>query len=203
MLKLIGKIPKTHFHLACSGGSDSMVILDFLMKNPKNKFDVIHFNHGTKYCDEAEKFIVSFCKKHNIECIVGKIGRQKTKDESNEMYWRDERYKFFSQFKSEPIITCHHLKDEIETWVMSSFKGESKIIPYYNEKYNIIRPFIITSKKDIDEWAKFHKVKYVVDQSNYDTSITRNFIRANIDFVYHINPGIEKTLIKKIKESVG
>ena len=41
------------------------------------------------------------------------------KGESQEEYWRNERYAFFEKFKSSPIVTCHHLGDAVETWVMS------------------------------------------------------------------------------------
>ena len=161
MFRLIGRIPKTHFHLACSGGSDSMIFVDFLQRYPKHKFDLLYFNHGTECCTEAQKFVEQYGKEHNIKVHVGYITEypEKQKTESQEEYWRNCRYEFLSKFKSEPIIMCHHLNDVIETWVMTCMSGKPNLIPYYNPKYNIIRPFLCVSKKQIKESNVFKTTK--------------------------------------------
>lgn len=198
-MKILGNIPRCNFHVACSGGSDSMILVNLLMKYPKNKFDIIHFNHGTEYCDEAEEFVVEFCKSNNIVCHVGRINRNRKPDESQEEYWRNCRYEFFKKFSNEPILMSHHLNDCIETWIMTSLNGNPQIIPYYNPKYNIFRPLLAVPKSEIEEWAKRHNVKYVIDKSNYDTKIKRNFVRhVMMKNVLKINPGIEKTIMKKV-----
>lgn len=202
MLNFIGKFPRTHFHVACSGGSDSMVIVDFLRKYPKNHFDIIHFNHGTECCDEAEEFVTKFCNKNNIELHVGKISKERKPNESREEYWRRCRYDFFMKFSNEPILLSHHLNDCIETWIMTSLRGKPHLIPYYNAKYNIFRPFLTVPKSEIEKWAKEHDVKYVIDKSNFDTTINRNYVRhVMMKNVYQINPGIEKTIKRKIVEA--
>ena len=81
---------------------------------------------------------------------------------------------------------------------MSALHGEAKLIPYRNERYNIIRPFLITPKADIEDWAKRHKIKYVIDGSNMDVSLKRNLVRLEMmPLVLQVNPGIEKVLAKK------
>ena len=198
-MKILGKIPKTHFHVACSGGSDSMILVDFLRQYPKNQFDILHFDHGTKYCTEAVDFIKDFCSKNGITLHLGKISGTRKPDESQEEFWRNERYAFLKKFSDEPILMAHHLKDCIETYVMTSMIGNPRLIPYRNEKYNIIRPFLLVSKEEIEDWAKRHDVKYVIDGSNFDTDITRNYVRHEIlKHVYHISPGIETIIKKKI-----
>ena len=199
MLNFIGKIPRQHFYVACSGGSDSMVLVDFLKKYPKNNFDILHFNHGTEYCQEAEDFIIDYCKQNNIELHLGKINRERNKEESQEEYWRNCRYEFLSKFSNEPILMAHHLKDCIETWVMTSLNGNPQLIPYYNPKYNIFRPMLLVSKDEIEDWIKRHNVKYIFDKSNLDVSLKRNYVRnIMMKDIYHISPGIETILKKKI-----
>lgn len=199
MLNFIGKIPRQHFYVACSGGSDSMVLVDFLKKYPKNHFDILHFNHGTEYCQEAEDFIIDYCKQNNIELHLGKINRERNKEESQEEYWRNCRYEFLSKFSDEPILMAHHLKDCIETWVMTSLNGNPQLIPYYNPKYNIFRPMLLVSKDEIEDWIKRHNVKYIFDKSNLDVSLKRNYVRnIMMKDIYHISPGIETILKKKI-----
>ena len=201
MFKILGRIPSSHFYIACSGGSDSMIFVDFLRKYPKNKFSILHFNHGTQYCDEAESFVREYCQNNNIELFVGKIKDGKQKNESPEEYWRRCRYDWLKKFSRDPIIMCHHLNDCIETWVMTCLSGKPRLIPYYNSEYNIIRPFLCVPKKKIKEWKHRHNVDHVVDGSNYDVRIPRNYVRHRMmEHIYKINPGIEKTLVKLIVE---
>ena len=54
--------------LACSGGPDSMAILDFLRQGRK-KIQVAHFNHGTDQSDEAEDVVKFYCKQYDIRVV--------------------------------------------------------------------------------------------------------------------------------------
>jgi len=176
-----------------------MVLVDFLMKFPKNKFDLLFFHHGTECCDEAVEFVTDFAGKNNLGIHLGSVSRDKADDESQEEYWRKERYAFLSKFSDEPILMAHHLNDVIETWTMTAFQGNPKLIPFYNKRYNIYRPMLCVPKSDIRDWTKRHDVKFVLDKSNYDTSIRRNYVRHEMmEDIYHISPGIEKILSKKI-----
>lgn len=199
-MKILGHIPKIHFHVACSAGSDSMVLVDFLRKYPKNDFDLLYFNHGTESCQEAESFLKEFSTETGIKLHIGMISRIRSTEESQEEYWRKERYNFLSKFSSEPILMAHHLNDVIETWTMTSLHGNPKLIPYFNHRYNVYRPMLCVSKSEIRDWAKRHNVKFVLDKSNYDISIRRNYVRHEMmDSIYRISPGIEKILSKKIE----
>lgn len=201
MLRLLGEIPKQPFYVACSGGSDSMIFVDFLKRYPKNQFEILHFNHGSDCCQEAEDFVLDYCKHNNIFCHVGKINDTRKNGESQEEFWRRCRYGWLYNYRDKPIIMCHHLNDCIETWVMTCMSGKPKLIPYYNPTYNVIRPFLLVSKKKIREWKHRHNVDHVVDNSNYDIRIKRNYVRHKMmEHIYQINPGIEKTISKLIME---
>lgn len=192
MINLIGRIPKEKFSLACSGGRDSMFFLNFLLKYKKNDFNLLYFNHGTEHGKDAQLFLEKKSKEFGLELIVGNISREKLKGESPEEYWRNERYNFFNTINN-PIITCHHLSDCVETWIMSSLRGESKLIPYRRE--HIIRPFLMVSAEDM----RCPVLHWIEDESNSDTKYTRNLIRHEMmPTVLKVNPGIEKTVKKKL-----
>lgn len=168
-----------------------MVLVDFLMKYPKNRFSLLHFNHGTDCCDEAEEFVRDFAAKKGIELDVGRIGRDRSESESQEEYWRKCRYGFFSKFSDEPILMAHHLNDCAETWIMTSLSGNPQLIPYRNEKYGIVRPMLAVPKSEIEDWAKRHSVEFVTDRSNYDTKIRRNYVRhVMMEHALAVNPGL-------------
>jgi tRNA(Ile)-lysidine synthase len=120
---------------------------------------------------------------------------------SMEEFWRDERYSFFNKIKSNFIITCHHLDDAVETWIMSSMHGNCKLIPYKRGN-NIYRPFLMTSKKTIEQYGDKRNLKWIEDPSNMRTEYIRNHIRHNLmPGILKINPGIRTMIRKKIIET--
>lgn len=196
MIKLQGKLPR-ELYLACSGGVDSMVALDFLRRN--HDVRVLHFNHGTAHGDEAEKFVTQYCRQNDIAYIVDRVKGTIPPGNSKEAWWREKRYAFFDKYDVHPIVTAHHLDDCVETWVWSAMHGTPKIIPY--RRNYVVRPFRLTRKRDFELWASIHQVPYVEDQSNENIHYTRNFIRHEMmSSVLKVNKGIHKVIAKKVKE---
>lgn len=173
-----------------------MVFVSFLMKYPKNHFELLYFNHGTDHGQEAEEFLVNFCSKNQLKLHIGRISREKIKGESPEEFWRNERYAFFEKF-DRTILTCHHLMDCVETWIFSSLRGNPKLIPHMRGKF--LRPFLAVPKSEIEKWAVKYSVKYVEDPSNESLKYSRNKIRHQlIPIANTINPGLETTIKKLI-----
>ena len=197
MILIIVKIPRRVI-VACSGGIDSMCIVDFLLKG-KRKVQIAYFNHDTQHSHQAEKFIKQYCAKNNLILTIGRVKGVRGK-RSMEEFWRDERYKFLENFRNDFIITAHHLDDVVETWLMSSMHGNPKLIPYERNK-KIYRPFLMTSKKDLQNYADRHNVPYIQDLSNKNLKYMRNYTRHIVmPHVLVINPGIRKTIRKKMIE---
>lgn len=200
MINISGKIPKEAY-LAVSGGLDSMVGLDFLRRSKKRKLEILHFNHGTTHSDEAEAFVRSKCESLGLRLFVGKIKTKKDRRESQEEYWRRERYSFFENFNDKKIITFHHLSDQVETYIFTMLNGREMLIPYHRDNY--IRPFLLTSRLQLEEWAESKSVEHIDDPSNFDTKYSRNLIRHElIPLIKRINPGIEKVVKKKVLSNI-
>jgi len=199
MIKIQGKLER-EVYVACSGGVDSMAVVDFLMKN--HKVNLLFFDHSTETSREARNFLqdryhpsINYAGM-NIE--FGNITRLKNKSESWEEYWRTQRYEWFHSFDV-PIITCHHLDDCAETWIFTSLNGEGRIIPYANK--NVIRPFRLNRKSEFTNWCRNKNVPWVEDISNEDTDYMRNFIRHEIiPKALVVNPGLHKVIRKKVVE---
>lgn len=192
MIKVLGNIPKSEFGLACSGGVDSMAILNFLV-NGKYNPNVIYFNHNTKHGDEAEIFLKDYCKKNNLNLIIGRTDIKPTSNK--EKQWSDARYEFFSKFDY-PIMTCHHLDDCVETYIFTCLRGFQSVIPY--SKGNIIRPFLLNEKSEFEDWCKRKNVPFIEDESNKSVDYTRNRIRHNIvPEALLVSPGL-KGIVKKM-----
>lgn len=197
MIKLLGKIP-SKIYVACSGGPDSMAALTFL-NNRRRDVTAAYFNHGTSHGAHALDFVKRYCNENEIPLVVGHVTRLKDPSESEEEYWRNERYKFFDSLDA-PVVTAHHLDDVEEWWVFSSLHGECKLIPY--RKGTVIRPFLLTSKKELLSWLRSRDLPYVTDPSNVETVHMRNLIRhAIMPHCKKVNPGLSKVLKKKLQSA--
>jgi|TARA_B100000497_G_C7567195_1_gene341919 tRNA(Ile)-lysidine synthase len=197
MIKLQGKLSRKLF-VACSGGVDSMVALDFLKRN--HDVTVLHFNHGTEHGRQAEEFVSKYCRNNNIKYIRSDIGKNTVPlGASREAWWREKRYAFFDKYSDYPIVTGHHLDDCVETWIWSCLNGTGKIIPY--RRNHVIRPFRLNRKRDLELWAALKQVPFIEDTSNEDIHYTRNYIRHKLmDNALIVNPGLHKTIARKVKD---
>ena len=192
MIKILGSIPRK-ITVACSGGVDSMVLLDFLRRN--HTVEAAFFNHGTESSKLAQEFLSEFCSRTEIKLHLGLISTtSRGPGQSPEEFWREERYRFLEQFES--VATAHHLDDVAETWVWSSLHGTSSLIPY--RRGNVFRPLLLNRKYDLEDWARRKNVEWIEDNSNNDTGYTRNYIRHELMAgVLRVNPGIHTMLRKK------
>lgn len=202
MIKLQGKLPRD-IVLACSGGVDSMAALDFLRRN--HDVTVAHFNHRTDHGIRAAAWLREQCRtkytdvRYREHVLEGECPKGMSKEE----WWREARYEWFNGplWKGHTVVTCHHLDDVVETWVWSSMHGTAKLIPY--SRQNVVRPFLLTRKRDFELWANLNNVEYLEDDSNLDLKYTRNYIRHEMmPHVLRVNPGIHKTIAKKVKDNV-
>jgi len=198
MIRIIGKIP-SNVVIACSGGIDSMVATDFLIQGRRN-VRLAYFNHDTSHSMQAQEFVEKYAEDNKLDLFLGRVQGIKGK-RSMEEFWRDERYSFFNRINTEFLITCHHLDDAVETWIMSAMHGQCKLIPY-KRGTNIYRPFLMTSKKTIKDYAERKSVRWVEDPTNTRTEYVRNHIRHTMmPAVMKVNPGIRTTIRKKLIET--
>jgi len=193
MIKILVPLPKK-ITVACSGGVDSMAVVDFLRR--KHDVTIAYFHHGTKHSNHARQFVANYCVDKNLPMMYGHCRTEKDPKESQEEYWRRERYDFLSGVG--PVITCHHLDDCVETYIWSALHGTPKVIPL--TRNNVLRPFLTTRKDEFKSWCIRHDVPWIEDESNQDTKYMRNYVRnVLMPQALHVNPGLH-TLVKKIIE---
>lgn len=176
-----------------------MTLMNFLI-NGKRKFTALYFDHGTEHGREARDFVREETARLGVCLEEGKIDLHKLDlSKSKEENWRDQRYAFLGRYSDKgTILMAHHLNDAVETYVMSALHGRPTTIPYRNEEYNIIRPFLRTTRKEIQDWAEHHGVKWIEDPSNKSSKYDRNFVRNEMmPMVRRLSPGIE-TIVEKM-----
>lgn len=200
MFRLICKIPDK-IAIAVSGGVDSMACLDFLSRS-KRDITVLHFNHGTPNASKYQKLVERYCEKKNLKIMIGNIGNKKPNSgQSIEEFWRLQRHSWFESTDFETIITCHNLNDVIEWWLLTSFRANPKLMPVKRGRF--LKPFVLNNKQEFIYWCQKHNIDWIEDLTNKDVDRDRNYIRHVImPHVERINPGIEKSIRKKLLKSV-
>jgi tRNA(Ile)-lysidine synthase len=193
------KIP-ANATFAVSGGPDSMILAEFY-RRLRVPFSVVHVNHGTgKFADDSEELVRGYCAEHLIPLHVQHLSLIPIA--SKERQWRLERLKAYREasesFSSPCIITGHHLDDAVETWLFTSLRGHSQLIPQVGVRpYTNMKPFLTIRKSELLEWAdRVGFNQFLVDPTNFDESNTRSIIRAEMSSFLRINPGLH-TVIKK------
>ena len=191
--------------VALSGGADSVTLLDMLysVKELYNlKIYASHINHGLRgeEADRDENFCKILCKIYNTELFVKKADIKilaKEQKISEELCGRNVRYSYFeelSQNLSAKIATAHTASDNIETLLFnitrgSSVTGAGAITP---KRGNIIRPLIMLTREDIEQYCEQNNLEYVTDSTNLTDDYTRNKIRHQvIPVLKQINPQLE------------
>lgn len=192
--------------IGCSAGPDSMALLHYLMTNSKNPLIVAHINHNKrKESYEEEDYLRAFCKKNNIPFETTIIQNYTENNFENEA--RNKRYNFYekilTKYNTKYLFLAHHGDDLIETILMKIARGSNlegyagiKTISQKNNYY-IIRPFLKYTKEDLINYNQQNNIKYYIDQSNQDTTYTRNRYRHHIlPLLKQENPEIHKQFLK-------
>lgn len=176
--------------LACSGGPDSMALLDILRKN-NFTFYVANVNYKTrKESDYEEMLVKEYCNKYDIPCFIS-IYKDNEEKKSFEVKAREFRYKFFKElydkYHLDGVFVAHHKDDLIETYLLKKQRNvinESWII---NEKsivmdMLIIRPLLNYYKEDLLKYCQENNLKYSIDYTNFLPIHSRNVIRENLKY---------------------
>lgn len=182
--------------VALSGGEDSVCLLHLLKEiEPSVGFRLVAVNveHGIR--GEASlkdsAFVKSLCEKLSVPvkmytvCATEYALKNKL---SLEEAARKLRYDcFFDAVESgfcDKIACAHHSDDNMETILFNIFRGTSvsglKGMDEVSYGGRIIRPLLHVGKQEISQYVKEHGLSYVTDETNSDTTYTRNYIRGVI-----------------------
>lgn len=202
--------------VACSGGPDSMVLLNVLQYLKVHRkalwtIGVTTMDHSIRRESLSElQMVASYCNKNNLpfwgvkKDIPTIAGERK---ESLETVGRCERYKWFNELAEREhydyIVTAHHKDDQAETILAHILRGSGikgiTGMPVISLDYTIpiVRPLLEVTKNDLLEYAQLQDIIYCVDTSNDDLQFNRNRIRHEIiPKLQTINPNVVDALCR-------
>ena len=176
--------------LALSGGIDSMVLADLLLKT-KVEFVAAHCNFHLRgeESDGDEKFVRDYAERNGIHCFVKHFDTEKYAEENGisiEMAARDLRYSWFEELRQQlgydRIAVAHHADDQAETFFINLLRGAglNGLKGMKPQNGVIIRPLLWASREQIRKYAVENQILWRDDHTNAESVYLRNKIRNQL-----------------------
>lgn len=181
----------TRWWIAYSGGLDSHCLLHFLATRAADfpELNAIHIDHGLHpQASEWALHCVSICEQLGINCHVVQVAARANSGESREAAARTARYQALGKFLApgEVLITAHHQNDQAETFILQLLRGAGvrglaamPSLINFQSGY-LARPLLNFSRTELHSYAQEYKLQWIEDDSNYDSSYDRNYLRQKI-----------------------
>jgi len=202
--------PDDDFAVGFSGGTDSSVLLHILARLKQREktgwnITAAHFNHLLRSnADRDEAFCRKTAEGMGIPFVSDSFDVKVYAREhrmSTEAAARECRYRFFKSLGCS-IVLAHQKNDNAETVLFNMVRGTGirgiTGMPICSDVYGvrIIRPMLGVKRSEIIEYAQKNSITFVQDETNRDTSFSRNRIRYEImPMMESINPAAVDSIV--------
>lgn len=200
--------PGSSVLVAFSGGPDSTVLLRALHASAgqlRITLRAAHYNHCLRgdASDEDAKFAEAFAKSLNIPIHIERAEHLANSSHVSEEQARIARHEFLQRvaasIEADAIALGHTADDRAESVLLNLLRGTGiaglgSIRPVQG---NIIRPLIDASRRDVEAYISDYGLPFRVDETNADTSFTRNWVRLEL------LPLLEERFNSKVRGSLA
>lgn len=170
--------------MAVSGGVDSVVLLDMMVRLKDVKLIIAHFDHGIRDDSlEDAAFVTGLAQKHNLPI---EMRREELGVKASEETARSRRYAFLrdvARKHTAKIVTAHHADDVVETVAINLHRGTGWRGLAVLDSKDIERPLLAMTKRQIIHYAKKRGLKWREDSTNTDHRYLRNRLRDRLAIV--------------------
>ena len=200
--------------VACSGGPDSMALVDIL-RRLQHKHDlqlyIAHAEHGIRQESSLEdaRYVQNYCRKYNLPFYLEHLNVPdfaRERKMSTETAARVLRYCFLRKVKdatgSAKIATAHHLNDQAETFLQHLIRGAGSAGLSGMRAVNgeIVRPFLCLYRREIEAYCEKYDLQPRLDETNLSLEYERNKIRLELlPLLEKYNSGIVKSICNSAK----
>lgn len=180
--------------VAFSGGRDSTVLLDVLMRlRTRLGFELaaFHIHHGlSSNADAWAGHAIEAARRLGADCFVRKVEVERRARASVEAQARDARYHALDELCAEHEIDllalAHHADDQAETVLLQLSRGAGlaglAAMPHWTRHGRCARwrPLLEFPGSDLLAYAQAAELAFVDDESNRDLRYRRNALRHDV-----------------------
>lgn len=183
--------PGDHVICAVSGGRDSMCLLHLMVSLAEEleiTVSAAHYNHNLRGEESRrdENFVRDYCLSIGVPLAVGQRDVKAYAEEQGlglEDAARQLRYDFLLGLSpTAKIATAHTAGDNLETLLMRLIRGCGLHglggIPPVRDR--LIRPLLLTERREIDTYLSSNCIPHVEDSSNGEDFCLRNRLRHHV-----------------------
>jgi tRNA(Ile)-lysidine synthase len=198
-----------------SGGIDSTALLSVLHSFQDAipfTLAVAHINHMLRgpESERDEDFVRKIAGQLSIPVHVKRVNVHDlamSTGKSIQHAGRDVRYEYFSElvraYDYQRIAIAHNQDDQVETFVLRLIKGTGvrglSCIPV--RRGSIIRPFLDTTRWEIEQYVAERGIRYVEDSSNRKDVYERNYVRHRIlPSMEQLNPTVRSRVMNLLED---
>lgn len=181
---------------ACSGGADSVVLLEALLEaRGAEGLAVAHVDHGMRPDSGKDRaFVENLAAKKGLPFLVRplRMGPPRA-GTTGETKARELRYRALAEmareWRAQAVATAHHASDQVETILFRIFRGTGiaglEGMPASRRLWLpggpwVVRPLLQVPGEVIRRAARERGLAFVEDPTNRETNATRNLIRHEI-----------------------
>lgn len=204
-----------------SGGPDSLAMTYFLHQLGY-PLVIASFNHRLRPDADADiRFVETIAKKLGLPFVTSSADvalQAVSRKLSTEEAARELRYQFlFSEarkYNAQAVVVGHTADDQAETVLMHFLRGsglsglkgiQPKVtLPVFDPHIPLIRPLLLWTRKETEDYCKQHHLEPRIDQTNTDIKYFRNRLRYELlPALEQYNPQIRQTLSKTAQALQG
>lgn len=180
------------YWVAYSGGIDSHVLLALcaeFRRHTSIKLRAIHINHNlSPHAQAWSNHCKAICAEYDIDLIVREIKLDLQAGESLEEEARKKRYAVFAEYVNidDVLLTAHHQDDQAETMLMQLMRGAGlkglsamPAMKVFAKGWHA-RPLLDVDRVNLQQYAQANQLRWIDDESNQNSKMTRNFIRHHV-----------------------
>lgn len=211
-LTCAGLEPGARLLVGFSGGRDSVVLVELLLRAGWDNLVLCHLDHGLRAesaqdaawaQQRAEGLGLGFCGHRVDVAAVGKV-RHLGLEEAG----REARYEFFERTALEldcpRVVLAHHADDQVETFLFRLLRGSGStglggmaaVSARKDGKLHVLRPMLGIWRREIDAVVQARQLEFREDLSNSDLRWTRNRIR------HELLPEMERVMQRPVAEAL-
>ncbi|MDR2778876.1 MAG: tRNA lysidine(34) synthetase TilS [Puniceicoccales bacterium] len=177
--------------IACSGGSDSVFLVKYVLEkfpSLKDRLVILHFNHNLRGHDSDgdEQFVKVLAKDWDVAFFSEKLANRPGNVSEDRL--RHLRNEFFERalvkFNSRVLVLGHQKNDIAETLLMRIIRASDtaglsspRAITIFQKKYLKLRPLLDFTKQEVEAFLRNSKIAWREDKSNFENVFFRNKIR--------------------------
>lgn len=172
------------FLVAVSGGVDSVLLLDeVLRQHPNERVVVAHVDHGIRAeSSEDLQFVRQLAARHDVPFVATELHLGAS---ASEELARAERYRFLRRMSKAhdeaTIVTAHHADDVVETIAINLLRGTGwRGLAVFGAQ-DIYRPMTGWFKDEIIQEAKRRGLDWHEDATNASDAYLRNRVRRRLE----------------------